>query len=226
MTQFLPVHTSLPPPDAPAPRGSTAYHVAALGGPAALAKLYLEAGLTLQLEGAGAMHHGAGALSSIRTSGPTSAYVDARRRDREAAKRYFDRARALDPRADVPALASDTDDEDTVLGLRMPELPIGSAAGSAASSAPRPRQRRRREREKEKERMRREKDETGSLCSQKGGPGDIDGTWYLYLPGLLGAGECSLSRLRVLVKLCVGTALLAVAVLGAVSVSSWRRNQS
>ncbi|KZV87186.1 hypothetical protein EXIGLDRAFT_208470 [Exidia glandulosa HHB12029] len=210
VTQFLPVHTSLPPPDAPAPRGSIAYQVQALGGPPALAKLYLEAGMTLQLEGTGAMHHGAGALSSIRTSGPTTAYADARRRDREAAKRYFDRARALDPRADVPSLASDTDDEDTVLGLRMPELPIGSAAGSAASSVPRPRPRRRRDREKEKAAARRDKEETGSLCSQKGAPGDVDGTWYLWLPGMLGAG----------------TALLAVAVIGAVSVSSWRKSQS
>lgn len=216
VTHFLPVNTAIPPLNTPANPGTPAYYIQALGGQQALARLYLEAGLILHLEGAGAMHHGAGALSSIRTSGPITVNTDAWRRDRDIAKRYFDRARALDPQIEVPALATDTDDEDTVLGLRMPELPIGSAAGSTASSAPRPRPRRRREkereseREKERVRTRREKDETGSLCSQKGVPGDVDGTWYLYLPGLLGAG----------------TALLAVAVIGAVSVSSWRKSQS
>lgn len=37
----------------------------------------------------------------------------------------------------------------------------------------------------------------------------LDGAWYLYVPGLVGAG----------------TALLVVGVIGALSVSSWRKSQ-
>jgi hypothetical protein len=40
-------------------------------------------------------------------------------------------------------------------------------------------------------------------------PDDIDNAWYLYIPGLVGAG----------------TALLVVGVVGALSFSTWRRNQ-
>jgi thiamine pyrophosphokinase len=39
---------------------------------------------------------------------------------------------------------------------------------------------------------------------------DLDGAWYLYVPGLVGAG----------------TALLVVGVIGALSLTSWRKNQS
>jgi hypothetical protein len=41
------------------------------------------------------------------------------------------------------------------------------------------------------------------------GQNSIDNAWYLYLPGLVGAG----------------TALLVVGVVGALSFSTWRRNQ-
>jgi len=42
------------------------------------------------------------------------------------------------------------------------------------------------------------------------GTDDLDGAWYLYVPGLVGAG----------------TALLVVGVIGALSFSTWRKNQS
>ncbi|KAH7102832.1 hypothetical protein BKA62DRAFT_829098 [Auriculariales sp. MPI-PUGE-AT-0066] len=231
VTHFVPVHTPLPSSEGPTPPGSIAYWIKALGGAPGLARLYLEAGLTLQLEGASALHHGPSAvagLSSIRSAGPpTASSVETWRRDRDAARRYFDRARALDAMVEVPSLASDTDDDSTVLGLRMPELPV---SGSALGSEPRARRRRDREKEREKQydqgkekgfgtrdRTRssrdKENDETASMYSTKsmvGNAPDVDGTWYLYIPGLLGAG----------------TALLAVAVIGAVSVSTWRRSQS
>ena len=63
VTHFLPVNTAIPALNTSASPGTAAYYIKALGGQQALARLYLEAGLILHLEGAGAMHHGAGALS-------------------------------------------------------------------------------------------------------------------------------------------------------------------
>ena len=224
----MPLHTPLPSPEGPTPPGSIAYFVKSLGGATGLARLYAEAGRTLQLEGAGAIHHGPTALSSlasIRSTGPhtyarTAATLETWRRDRAAARRYFERARALDTMVDVPAMGSDTDDDDTVLGLRMPELPL---SGSAPGSEP-ARRRRRSEKDKgdgdkenrkdkdrtlrhrdsqrkEKQREERERDETGSMYSTKSlvntGPPDVDENWFIHLPGLLGAGA-----LLLLVWLC------------------------
>jgi len=188
------------------------YYIQALGGAPGLAQLYLEAGL-LHLEGAASMllTSSYSPLSSIRlptqsqylpdssVGGSTAAW----KRDREAARRYFDRARALCPTLEVPALpaedeGSPDDDEATELGLRMPSVDL-----RASSEANQPRRR-------TVAREGAQNNEIIEVPQRARRTDDLDGAWYLYVPGLVSAG----------------TAILVVGVIGALSLSSWRKNQT
>ncbi|VDB88428.1 unnamed protein product [Peniophora sp. CBMAI 1063] len=164
-----------------------AYYIRALGGPAALAHLYHTVGL-LHLEGTArsllASSHAA--LASIRLPEPTGSGsaggAAAWKRDRAAANCYFERARALAPDLDIPLLLPEPE-------AKSPEpvkfdMPIIDLPGKQELVPIR--------------KSRQAVDE------------DVDGTWYLYIPGLVGAG----------------TALLVVGVVGAISLSNWRKNQS
>jgi hypothetical protein len=194
-----------------AERGRTSYYIQSLGGSPGLAQLYLEAGL-LHLEGAAFMllTNSYSPLSSIRLpsqsqyisnpseGGSTAAW----KRDREAARRYFEQAQILCPTLEVPALPAEDDespdDEATELGLRMPSVNL--------RTSPEDDQLHRRHTQKEGAQNR----EVVDIPQRARRTDDLDGAWYLYVPGLVGAG----------------TALLVVGVIGALSFSSWRKNQS
>jgi thiamine pyrophosphokinase len=213
VTHYVPLD-SLPDP-LPAPsentteQGRTPYYVQSLGGLPGVAQLYLEAGL-LHLEGAASMLLASSysPLSSIRLplqsqhlpdsskDGSTAAW----KRDREAARRYFDRARVLCPTLEVPVLPVEdkgaTDDDDaTELGLRMPSVEV-----RASPEASRTRRRHTGVQNKD----------VVQVPPRARRTDDLDGAWYLYVPGLVGAG----------------TALLVVGVIGALSFTSWRKNQN
>jgi hypothetical protein len=180
-------------------RGTTAYYLQCIGGPAGLAALFLEVGM-LHLEGAAKplLSSSYSALSSIRMPPqlpPGEGGNDAWKRDREAAIRYFDRARTLQPNLDIPIIPLENAHE-----LEMPSMeiyPSAPASVYSGDSIPDTGLRRRR------------KKEEMSLTLDDTKADDIDDSWYLYLPGLIGAG----------------TALLVVGVVGALSFSTWRRNQ-
>jgi hypothetical protein len=182
-----------------AARGTTTYYLQCIGGPAGLARLYLEAGM-LHLEGAAKplLSTSYSTLSSIRMPPqlPTGeGEGDAWKRDREAASRYFDRARTLQPNLDVPVIPLENAQE-----LEMPSMEIHpSAPASVYSGDSLP---------DTGLRHRRKKEEI-TLKLNEAKADDIDDSWYLYVPGLIGAG----------------TALLVVGVVGALSFSTWRRNQ-
>jgi hypothetical protein len=179
-------------------RGTTTYYLQRIGGPAGLAQLYLEVGL-LYLEGAAKplLSSSYSTLSSIRMPPqlPTGeGGNDAWKRDREAASRYFDRARTLQPSLDVPVIPLENTQE-----LEMPSMemhPSAPASVYSGDSLPDTGLRRRRK-----------KEEMTLLDEAKAD--SMDDSWYLYVPGLIGAG----------------TALLVVGVVGALSFSTWRRNQ-
>lgn len=197
-----------------------------MGGPAYLAHLYLETGL-LYLEGTATslLSSSYAGLSSLRASIPPLQShssdglhgTEAWRRDRDTARRHFERARTLDPSLDVPLLPSPSETENgsepegsrggrrsrTDSGkqqkLKMPAIEIGSDDNVDA--------------DREVRRRRAKKDDASdtnasstSLVEKRTMPEDDDNTWYLYLPGLVGAG----------------TALLVV---GFLSFSSWRKGQ-
>ncbi|KAI0822461.1 hypothetical protein BC628DRAFT_1327213 [Trametes gibbosa] len=278
--------SSVPPPPKPAsltvPPGTEEYYLSRLGGAPGLAQLFLAAGL-LHLEGTArtllaSSYAGLSALrapfsSSVSAPGPSSSPsgggssntggggVDAWRRDREHAARFFKRARTLNPTLDVPLLRADPESEynsgaESGAGgarsrsrdanvpsppqvrvprrrvdvrterhkgteLEMPTLDVRRGALSAeAPLPPMPSVRRRRARRRgtvtatgvgvEKD------DADGDLSSSLlesvhaepdlDGSGEDDRTWYLYIPGLVGAG----------------TALIVV---GLLSLQSWRKNQ-
>jgi hypothetical protein len=193
-------------------QGRTAYYIQSLGGPPGVAQLYLEAGL-LHLEGAASvlLTSSYSPLSSIRLpsqsdylpesskDGSTAAW----KRDREAARRYFDRARVLCPTLEVPVLpvedkGSTDDDEATELGLRMPSVDL--RASSEAS----------RTRRRHTQREGAHNKDLVDVPQRARRTDDLDDAWYLYVPGLVGAG----------------TALLVVGVIGALSFTSWRKNQN
>ncbi|KDQ57175.1 hypothetical protein JAAARDRAFT_178758 [Jaapia argillacea MUCL 33604] len=223
VTHFVPVQLSLPQPDIPEfpARGTPAYYIQCLGGPSGLAQLYLEAGL-LHLEGSASalLSSSYSALSSIRMSNQplhTSHYgessTDAWRRDREAAKRCFDRARVLNPDLDVPVLPLEFDDLRTsgvaeASVLRMPSIDVASPRDPISESIS----------EKLEQagietvqpRRRRKRESITIMDEPPTADEDEDSAWYLYVPGLVGAG----------------TALLVVGFIGALSLSSWRKNQS
>ncbi|KAJ7158808.1 hypothetical protein C8R46DRAFT_1110360 [Mycena filopes] len=185
----------------PATRGTTLYYAQCVGGPSGLAQLYLEAGM-LHLEGAASalLASSSSSLASLRAppSQPSSeGGTEAWRRDREAAGRYFERARLLQPSLDIPTLPPAgsllSRNPSVSEQLEMPSIEIYSGSESA------------RMRRKAKE------ESTASLFDNRAaGKLDDGDTWYLYVPGLVGAG----------------TALLVVGVISALSFSTWsRRNQ-
>ena len=194
-------------------RGTISYYLQCIGGPQGLAQLFLEVGL-LHLEGAASVLLSASysTLSSIRVPPPPQpgeGGAEAWKRDRELASRYFDRARALHPELDVPVIPDDGTGHAPGAGstheLEMPSIEIHPSApesvysgeGSIYS-----------EQETVIRRRRQKKEELIFLDEVKGRE-DIESAWYLYVPSLVGAG----------------TALLVVGVIGALSFSSWRRNQ-
>ncbi|KDR76320.1 hypothetical protein GALMADRAFT_247697 [Galerina marginata CBS 339.88] len=188
--------------------GTMGYYFKSIGGSRGLAQLYLEAGL-LHLEGAATtlLASSYSSLSSIRI--PLQAQIgeggtEAWKRDREAAAQFFERARVLHPALDIPALPSDT-----ALELEMPTMHLVPSAPDSvqskesmyADSEP----------ETPMVRRRRKKEEQTVLEKTNTDLDDMDNTWYLYIPGLIGAG----------------TALLVVGIVGALSFSTWsRRSQS
>ncbi|EMD34136.1 hypothetical protein CERSUDRAFT_86877 [Gelatoporia subvermispora B] len=215
--------------ESPAPRlsptpGTTEYYLERLGGAPGLAQLYRAAGL-LHLEGTTAplLSSAYAGLSSLRvpTQGPSDASssisgTEAWRRDREAARRYFERARALCPALDVPLLPPEDSDSGAESGDVRSVSPGSSAPRRREDASspghvdePGPK-----DEPVAQPRRRRRKTASGDLSSSIMGSvrtdvdiDDEDRTWYLYIPGLIGAG----------------TALLVVGIL---SFSSWRKTQS
>jgi hypothetical protein len=205
VSHYLPLHPNinLDVPAEQAPRGTLTYYLQCIGGSRGLAQLYLEAGL-LYLEGAATtlLSSSFSSLSSIRL--PTHSQVGdggttAWKRDREAAARYFARAQELHPSLEIPALPHENASTHDAEELEMPSIELGPArpgeSGQTDPDTPVVRRRRR------KEEMTLFNDHVDE---------DVDNTWYLYIPGLVGAG----------------TALLAVGIIGVLSFSTWsRRNQ-
>lgn len=188
------------------PRGTFAYYLQCIGGARGLAQLYLEAGL-LHLEGAAStlLSSSYSSLSSIRM--PHQSQVgengsEAWKRDREAAAKYFERARVLEPTLEIPPIPVVDPQFEDVQELEMPSIELSSSApGSSLSQYTDP--------DTPAVRRRKKKEEM-SLFSSHVAEDDADNTWYLYIPGLVGAG----------------TALLVVGIVGALSFSTWsRRNQ-
>ncbi|KAF7327626.1 TPK-B1-binding domain-containing protein [Mycena kentingensis (nom. inval.)] len=190
---------SLPQSEKRPRRGTISYYAQCLGGDNGLAQLYLEAGL-LHLEGAasGLLTSSASSLASLRVPHnsihPGESGTDAWKRDREAAAQYFDRARLLRPSLDVPVLppSSGVLSREPSDQLEMPSIDLQSSFYG--------------------ELTRKRKSEGSALFGNRDSKlaDDLDGAWYLYVPGLVGAG----------------TALLVVGVISALSLSSWsRRNQ-
>jgi thiamine pyrophosphokinase len=178
-------------------RGTRSYYVQCMGGPSGLAQLYLEAGM-LHLEGAasGLLTSSSSSLSSLRVPVPVlsgEGGTDAWQRDREAAGKYFERARLLQPSLDIPVLppSGGLISRNPSEQLEMPSIDL--------YSSPEPVRRRRKM-----------KEETTLFDNREAKLDDLeDNTWYLYVPGLVG----------------VGTALLVMGVISALSFST-RRNQS
>ncbi|KAJ3572407.1 hypothetical protein NP233_g3106 [Leucocoprinus birnbaumii] len=198
VSQFLPLsgnYEFMSLPEEPAPRGTTPYFLQCIGGSRGLAQLYLEAGL-LHLEGAASTLLSASysSLSSIRM--PLQSQVgesgtEAWKRDREAASRYFDRARSLQPDLDIPALPQDSDLRGAGgVELEMPSLDLGVstpesvASGESLHTDTEPPLVRRRKKAKEEQ----------MATSVVKNPQDVedDGAWYYYIPGLVGAGTALL----------------------------------
>ncbi|KAJ7475796.1 hypothetical protein FB451DRAFT_1244785 [Mycena latifolia] len=184
----------------PATRGTTSYYAHCMGGSSGLAQLYLEAGM-LHLEGAASalLTSSSSSLSSLRVALPVPSGeggTDTWKRDREAAGKYFERARLLQPSLDIPVLPPPGTplSRDPSEQLEMPSIDLHS---SQYSSEP-------------VRRRRKLKEETTLFDNREAKLDDMDNTWYLYIPGLVGAG----------------TALLVVGVISALSFSTWsRRNQ-
>ncbi|KAJ6531733.1 hypothetical protein B0H19DRAFT_1188310 [Mycena capillaripes] len=202
VSNYLPLQATLDlaENEKPITRGTTSYYVHCMGGPSGLAHLYLEAGM-LHLEGAAStlLTSSSSSLSSLRVpvlvpSGEGG--TDAWQRDREAAGKYFERARLLHPSLDIPVLppSGGLISRNPSEQLEMPSIELQSSYG------PEPVRRRRKM-----------KEETTLFDNREAKLDDLeDNTWYLYVPGLVGAG----------------TALLIVGVISALSFSTWsRRNQ-
>ncbi|KAG2367041.1 hypothetical protein BDR07DRAFT_1394678 [Suillus spraguei] len=203
VTHYLPIQTSLDHLDVSeeGQRGTVSYYVQSVGGSAGLAKLFLEAGL-LHLEGAASVFLSASysTLSSIR--------VPPQPQPGEAAGRYFERAHALQPDLDIPVLPDEGivhHGPGSTHELEMPSMEIHPSTSESVYSGEDSLY-------SEQEivpRRRRQKKEELIFMDEVKGKDDIDSAWYLYVPSLVGAG----------------TALLVVGVIGALSLSSWRRNQ-
>jgi thiamine pyrophosphokinase len=173
------------------------------GGVSGLARLYLEAGL-LYLEGVADTYlprsytdTADGDSTLTTTAAEAAAESEKWKQEKETARRLFDRARMLDPHLDIPTLPADEPDL-SKSELRMPDVSIDTF-GDLNDEKPR------RRRRKAGESM----VEQASRDSREGSE-DSDGTWYVWLPGIIGAG----------------TALLAVGLIGAMSIGSWRKSQN
>ncbi|KAF8992853.1 hypothetical protein BDQ17DRAFT_1253482 [Cyathus striatus] len=191
-------------------RSTPAYYYQCIGGARGLAQLYVEVGL-LHLDGAAStlLSSSYSSLSSIRMPlqsqvGPSGA--EAWKRDREAAGRYFERARILQPDLDIPVLPSGTETLPQDVELQMPSIDIDTSVPESVSS-----ESLQTDPEIPTVRRRKKKEELTLVEDRKPSDlEDVDNTWYLYIPGLVGAG----------------TALLVVGIVGALSFSTWsRRNQ-
>jgi len=213
---FDPSPTPTPETYASLVKGTVPYHHHCIGGGAGLARLYVEAG-SLYLEGTASILLSStySALSSIRSSTSTvqgEGGIAGWRRDRDFARRYFERAKTLDPELEVPVVPPEIGDE---LGsgteLLMPSIEIKTTKGSPASGSATSKTRRRKGTVMGK-RQGRDMEESEILApnmvreSSTMSAGDMDSPWYLIIPGLVGAG----------------TALLVVTAIG---LSSWRRSQ-
>ena len=204
-------------------KGTAVYYYHCIGGGTGLARLYVEAG-SLYLEGAAAillsLSSTYSALSSIRSSTSTvqaDGGVAGWRRDRDFARKYFERAKTLDPDLEVPVVPPEIGDE---LGsgteLLMPSIEIKTTVGTKSTPAggSTTSKTRRRTGTVMGTGKGRETEESEVLASSmmkesstmSTGHGDVDSPWYLIIPGLVGAG----------------TALLVVTAIG---LSSWRRSQ-
>ncbi|KAG2088931.1 uncharacterized protein F5147DRAFT_788633 [Suillus discolor] len=156
-------------------RGTVSYYGQSIGGPAGLAKLLLEAGL-LHLEGAASVFLSASysTLSPIRMPPqpqPGEGGTEAWKRDREAAGRYFKRARTLQPNLDIPVFPDEgigRHNLGSTHELEMPSIEIHPSAS---------------ERQKKEELI---------FMDEVKGKDDIDSVWYLYVPSLVGAGTALL----------------------------------
>lgn len=216
---FDPSPTPTPETYASLVKGTVPYHHHCIGGGAGLARLYVEAG-SMYLEGtAGILLSSTySALSSIRSSTSTvqaDGGIAGWRRDRDFARKYFERARTLDPDLDVPVVPPEIGDE---LGsgteLLMPSIEIKTTAGTrgtpaGGSAASKTRRRTGTVMGKEQGRDLEESEILASSMVKESSTmsaGDVDSPWYLIIPGLVGAG----------------TALLVVTAIG---LSSWRRSQ-
>jgi hypothetical protein len=209
VTHYVPLQTSFDWSQKRSTVNETiAYFIQCVGGTEGLAQLYREAGL-LHLEGSASqlLSSSSSTLSSIRmpSQPPRDRGSDSWRRDRETARRYFERARNLQPNLDVPILPPDSEnfvDQE----LEMPSLDIHHSATEKVLSGS----------------SQCESQET--LLTHRGRRKELqvidnakmdamDHSWHLYIPGLVGAG----------------TALVVIGVVGivgALSFSTWRRNQA
>ncbi|KAJ8521126.1 hypothetical protein ONZ45_g2172 [Pleurotus djamor] len=194
----LPSSFDLPLPTEQAQRGTTTYYVQCIGGAEGLASLYVEAGL-LHLEGTASsiLSTSYSSLSSLRVpQEPQSseAGANAWRRDREIASKYFERARSLHPTLEIPSLPSDavplpraTAGGDELL---MPSIylqsddPASRQSSSPATDVSTPVIRRRRAKE--------ENEDSLFDPNAEAEVDNMDNTWYLYIPGLVGAGTALL----------------------------------
>ncbi|KAG2017908.1 thiamine pyrophosphokinase [Coprinopsis cinerea AmutBmut pab1-1] len=195
-------------------RGSFPYYFQCIGGLKGVAQLYLEAGL-LHLEGAASTLLAASysSLSSLRvpiqTQTGTDGGTEAWKRDREAAAKYFERARALQPDMDVPTIPEDNVSaiNKQELDVQMPSIDLSDSVTPESIGTSDPAS----DHEYPTIRRRQKKTEMAVVERTEKLADDIDSTWYLYIPGLVGAG----------------TALLVLGVVGALSLSNWsRRSQS
>jgi hypothetical protein len=214
VSHYVPIQVSFDLPSILEPLpGTTDYHIQYLGGPRGLAQLYLDAGL-LHLEGATSVLLSSSiTLSSIRmpSQSPNENSTEAWKRDRDAASKYFERARALHPDLDVPVLPPEADPatqlqlRPTRIELEMPSIDI-HAERQAESSL---RSGSSRQGGNPSTTVRRRRKEESVKIVNEPKVEAVDNAWYLYIPGLVGAG----------------TAILVVGVVGALSLSNWRKGQ-
>ncbi|KAJ7707771.1 hypothetical protein B0H17DRAFT_972522 [Mycena rosella] len=194
----LPATVDLAESEKPITRGATSYYAHCMGGSGGLAQLYLEAGM-LHLEGAASvlLTSSSSSLSSLRVALPVPSGeggTDAKK-NREAAGKYFDRARLLQPSLDIPLLPplGTSLSREPSEQLEMPSIDLhASQYGSEPA---------RRRRKTKEETL---KEETALFDNRGPKLDDLD-NWYLYIPSVVGAG----------------TALLVVGVIGALSFSTW-----
>lgn len=237
-TTILPSPTllSTSPPTSPTlpRRGTVEYYVHCIGGTTALAQLFIEAGFA-HLDGIATKllttdYSPVDSLRESKTPAPAQRVESSTtiwKRDRMSARTYFERARKLAPNMDgtIPYLPEETDlrgvdrpgradpfdpfaelsERATEQELQMPSIYVEQSRTIRSDSG----------KEEVKPdstvRMRKRRQQaSNSLFDQAGSNEEEDSTWYLYLPGLVGAG----------------TALLVVSVVGALSFQSWRKNNN